>query len=72
MTRLLDNLYLHLKSSPNNIEDYVTDDLQWHVSAPINTLYGKTKMLTDFWQPLGSVNLSGLNFIQFKTNLIAM
>jgi len=23
-------------------------------------------------QPLGSVDLSGLNFIQFKTNLIAM
>jgi len=52
MTRLLDNLYLHLKSSNDNIEDYVTDDVQWHVSAPINALHGKTKILTDFWQPL--------------------
>ena len=55
MTTLLDNLYQQLKSSTGEIEsidDYVADDVQWHVSAPINDLHNKTEMLTQFWQPL--------------------
>ncbi|WP_077340313.1 ester cyclase [Pseudocolwellia agarivorans] len=52
MTTLLDKLYLQLKSSADNIEAYVADDVQWNVSAPINELHNKAQMLSQFWQPL--------------------
>tara|TARA_B110000238_G_C16064864_1_gene412239 strand:+ start:268 stop:1248 length:981 start_codon:yes stop_codon:yes gene_type:complete len=51
---LIDKLYLQLQSSPEKIDDYLTDNMQWHVSAPINTLYNKEQIIASFWQPLSS------------------
>ena len=52
MTTLLDKFYQQLKSSTDNIDAYIAEDVQWHVSAPINDLHNKAQMLSQFWQPL--------------------
>lgn len=52
MATLLDNLYLQLTSSSDNIDDYIAEDVKWCVSAPINDLHNKEKMLSQFWKPL--------------------
>lgn len=52
MKTLIDKLYLQLQSSPEQIDDYLTNDVQWHVSAPINDLHNKEQMIKKFWQPL--------------------
>lgn len=49
---LLDTLYQTLRSSPEQVSQHLTDDVQWHVSAPINDLLGKDQLLKSFWQPL--------------------
>jgi len=49
---IIDELYLQLKTSTAQIDNYVTEDVQWHVSAPINDLHSKTKVISEFWQPL--------------------
>ena len=54
MKTLLDKLYLQLQTSPDQIAEYLTDDVQWHVSAPINNLHSKQQMIEKFWQPLAS------------------
>lgn len=52
MATLLDNLYRQLKSSTGNIDAYIAQDVQWHVSAPINDLQTKSQIISQFWQPL--------------------
>lgn len=52
MTTLLDKFYQQLKSSTDNIDAYIAEDVQWHVSSPINDLHNKAQMLSQFWQPL--------------------
>jgi len=49
---ILDKLYQALKSSTDQINDYVNEDVKWYVSAPINELQNTSKMLEQFWQPL--------------------
>jgi predicted ester cyclase len=49
---LIDKLYLQLQSPFSQIDEYIADDVQWHVSAPINDLHNKEQMLSQFWQPL--------------------
>jgi len=52
MLSVIDKLYKQLKSASGNIEQYIHNDVAWHVSAPINNLLGFTEVLTSFWQPL--------------------
>lgn len=52
MVTVIDKLYQQLKSSPNNIEAYVHDQVAWRVSAPVNNLLGTNELLTSYWQPL--------------------
>lgn len=54
MVTVIDKLYQQLKSSPNNIEAYVHDQVAWRVSAPVNNLLGTNELLTSYWQPLVS------------------
>jgi predicted ester cyclase len=49
---LIDKLYLQLHTHPEKIDELLTDDVQWHVSAPINDLHTKEQMIDKFWQPL--------------------
>lgn len=48
----IDKLYQQLKSSPAQASDYLIEDVQWHVSAPINQLHGKSELINNYWQPL--------------------
>ena len=48
----IDKLYQQLKSSPAQASDYLIEDVQWHVSAPINQLHGKNELINNYWQPL--------------------
>jgi len=48
----IDKLYQQLKSSPAQASDYLVEDVQWHVSAPINQLHGKSELINNYWQPL--------------------
>lgn len=54
MKTLIDELYLQLRVSPEKIDDYLTNNVQWHVSAPINDLHNKEQMIKEFWQPLAN------------------
>ena len=52
MKTITDKLYLQLQSSPDELSEYLTDDVEWHVSAPINDLQTKAQIVDKFWQPL--------------------
>ena len=52
MQTIIDKFYQQLQLSPSQLGDYITNDLRWHVSAPINDLHGTEQMLAQFWQPL--------------------
>lgn len=52
MKTIIDKLYLRLTSSADQANDYISEDVKWFVSAPINELQNKSQMLEQFWKPL--------------------
>lgn len=54
MKTLIDKLYLQLKSSHEQIDQYLTDEVKWFVSAPVNTLHTKKQLIENFWLPLSN------------------
>ncbi|WOH35782.1 ester cyclase [Thalassotalea fonticola] len=52
MQTITDQLYQQLKAAPEQLQNFIHDDINWHVSAPINDLLGKDDLICKFWLPL--------------------
>lgn len=52
MTNVVDKFYSALSSSNGDIGNYLTDDVKFSVSAPVNELNNLDEVVGRFWQPL--------------------
>ncbi len=52
MTNVVESFYRSLASGSESWRNYVVDNVQWNVSAPIDELVGKEALLEDFYNPL--------------------
>lgn len=68
MPTVLENFYGALFSEASNLSEFCVDNINWHVSAPVDDLQGVTEINTKFAQPIRKalVNLERKPFIQFS------